>query len=371
MTGGQDLKALAYERIARSGGAPVVLPTIVPARMIQEVSGEGLRARLCIFNNGRGEEFCLRPEMTTTISRMVADGDLAPARYVYSGPVFRLPAPGASDPIEFEQTGFEWFGGGSVEEDAEATALALEAVEAGGVSDGELVVGDVGLYNAVVDALPFSPVWADRLKRSFARARGPSALLETASAGDDAAERSVLAETLAGMDPDEAETALQEIMDLAGVQPVGGRTAAEIADRLKARASAQAPDEEAGRRLSAFLELSAPADKAEKVLSAFAKDAGVKIDKAIADFSARLGKLSKAAPPMWSGATYSASAGRRFEYYDGFVFELKRASAPDQPIAAGGRYDGLVRRLSEGRSEIAAIGAAIRMDRLSDRGAGQ
>ncbi|RYD91469.1 MAG: ATP phosphoribosyltransferase regulatory subunit, partial [Sphingomonadales bacterium] len=53
-----------------------------------------------------------------------------------------------------------------------------------------------------------------------------------------------------------------------------------------------------------------------------------------------------------------------FEYYDGFVFELSRENAADRPIVSGGRYDGLISRLSGGKRQASAIGAALRADRL-------
>ena len=59
---------------------------------------------------------------------------------------------------------------------------------------------------------------------------------------------------------------------------------------------------------------------------------------------------------------------RDFDYYTGFVFEAHDSHSPDARTAlAGGRYDGLARRL--GASEdIPAVGAAINLDRLLNAG---
>ena len=48
------------------------------------------------------------------------------------------------------------------------------------------------------------------------------------------------------------------------------------------------------------------------------------------------------------------------EYYDGFVFGFYAEGRPDlPPVATGGRYDALTRRLGDG-VEIPAVGGVIR-----------
>jgi ATP phosphoribosyltransferase regulatory subunit len=60
---------------------------------------------------------------------------------------------------------------------------------------------------------------------------------------------------------------------------------------------------------------------------------------------------------------FEANYGRTsMEYYDGFVFGLYCAKRPDlPPIATGGRYDALTRRLG-GNASIPAVGGVIRPD---------
>jgi ATP phosphoribosyltransferase regulatory subunit len=60
---------------------------------------------------------------------------------------------------------------------------------------------------------------------------------------------------------------------------------------------------------------------------------------------------------------FEASYGRTsMEYYDGFVFGLYCPERPDlPPIATGGRYDALTRRLG-GSISIPAVGGVIRPD---------
>lgn len=89
------------EVIFAVGGERIDPPTLAPARLILDLSGEAVRQRLCTFTDGDGGELCLRPDMTVPIAALVAEGAAEPARYVYSGAVWRLPRPGSGEAPEF------------------------------------------------------------------------------------------------------------------------------------------------------------------------------------------------------------------------------------------------------------------------------
>lgn len=354
--------AAALARIAPVSGERVFPPTLLPAKTILELSGEAVRARLCAFTDNAGREVCLRPDMTTPIAVMVASGELAAARYHYAGSVYRLPLSSPDEPIEFSQAGFEWFGGGGAGEDAEAASVALSAAQAGGVDEAQLTIGDVALYRAVVDALPFSPLWKERLKRAFARRRGPKELLQ--SGAETGGRSSALAQSLAGLSEADAGRVVEEMFTQSGVQVIGGRTATEIAARLQEVAAERAPNPDAANSLVDWLNIRGQAADSPVAIAAFARQAGVDIAAAVDAFAARVGGLKSLKPAFWDAAVFSAESGRRFEYYDGFVFDLASIAAPDRPIMAGGRYDGLIARLSGQAKAAAAIGSALRIDRL-------
>jgi ATP phosphoribosyltransferase regulatory subunit len=351
----------ALARIAQAGGARIDPPTLLSAHLVLELSGEAVRSRLCIFPTDTGEELCLRPDLTTPIAAQIADGWISSGRYHAMGPVYRLPLPGSDEPVEHVQAGFEWFGGAGPDEDAEALAVALEAAKAGGVKTGDVRFGDVALYRAVVNALDFSPRWKERLVRAFARGRGPRELL---SAG--AAEVSPLASSIAAMGPAEAVNAVEAMLSTAGLQVVGGRGPEEIAERLRDKAQETAPPAKAAKLLLEYLAMNAPASGCVAQVEAFAKGGGLNISAALDGFRRRLERIESLKPAFWSGAKFSAEAGRRFDYYDGFVFDLTRAAQPSRPLVSGGRYDGLIGKLSGGKLNASAIGAALRADRLAE-----
>ncbi len=354
--------AAALARIARASGVRAEPQTLLPAEIVLELSGEAVRSRLCIFTDASGKEHCLRPDLTTPIAQMVASGALPVARYHESGPVYRLPPRGSDDPVEHLQLGFEWFGNvGSPAEDAEALAVALEAAQAGGVRAAEVRFGDVAIYHALLAALPLSDQWRDRLRRGFSRRKGPRELL--ADAGSRAVNTAGLAARIGALGAADAEAAVRAELSALGVEPVA-RSVKDIADRLREKASETAPDAASAAAILDYLGIAAPVAESAAVLRGFAKMAGLDIAAALEAFEERLHLIAKLQPPFWSNAAFSAEAGRRFEYYDGFVFEVAPMGGGDRPIVSGGRYDGLISRLSAGSRAASGIGAALRADRL-------
>ena len=72
-----------------------------------------------------------------------------------------------------------------------------------------------------------------------------------------------------------------------------------------------------------------------------------------------------AVPRVAETGKFRSGFGRRFTYYDGFVFEIFAGALSErQPIAAGGRYDGLIAGLSGGRARTSGIGGVVRPDRV-------
>lgn len=360
--------AAALARIARVSGVRAEPQTLMSAEIVLELSGEIVRSRLCTFTDASGKEHCLRPDLTTPIAQMVASNELPVARYYESGPVYRLPPRGSNDPVEHLQIGFEWFGnGGSPAEDAEAVAVALEAAQAGGATGATVRFGDVAIYHAVLAALDLSPQWRDRLRRAFSRRKGPRELLEAAAANQ--AQPTGVVARLGALAPADAASGVREELAHLGVEPVA-RTVEDIAARLREKAADVVPAAPVASALTSYLKLNAPVADSLEALRNFASGAGLDLSAALDAYAERLALIAKLKPPFWADAVFSAEAGRRFEYYDGFVFELAREGAADRPIVSGGRYDGLIARLSGGKRQASGIGAALRADRLeTGRGA--
>ncbi len=354
------------ESLEKAGGNMVSPPNVLSASVLLELTGESVRGRLCSFQGPDGEEYCLRPDMTAPIALEIAKGAYKAASYRYSGPVFRFPRADTQDSVEFDQCGFEWFGGASKPSvDAEGMALALEAVAAQGLSNGELYFGDVSLFAAFIDGLNLDPAWTERLKKAFNRKFGPRELIEK---GGKARVRSPLAQALSTLSEDEATAAVEEVLAVSGITLVGGRTTDDIAGRLRSmsvNATTDEVPEHAAKAILSFLDVDTSALKAESELSKVAKSAGVDLSQALEGFGARQTELEALKPPMLKGARFAAEYGRRFDYYTGLVFEVSHSElSKGGPIASGGRCDALVGMLSSGKIEANAFGVAIRPDRL-------
>ena len=56
--------------------------------------------------------------------------------------------------------------------------------------------------------------------------------------------------------------------------------------------------------------------------------------------------------------SFATAFGRGVDYYTGFEFELQRKDGGDEPLIAGGRYDGLMTQLGA-TTPIPAVGFSI------------
>lgn len=351
--------------IGASAATQIEPPVVIRARPVVDLSGEALRARLCIFSGTEGTEYCLRPDMTTAIAGLVANRERPAARYRYDGLVFRL----SDDPtegVEFRQTGFEWFEGDEDSTptiDAEAIQLGLSALAQCPEERCVLTVGDVALFGAVIDSMSLPGTWPARLKRAFSSLRGPVDLLKAAAANADAPDQSSLNTVLAAVSETEAEDAFRNLLQLMGAQQVGIRRAGDVISRLRERAATAPIPSEKIAALEEFLSIDTPLTNAVAVLKKFGKRSGLSFTKQIDRLERTLAILDNDPPPHWREGRFRTRATHRFDYYDGLVFELAASGKGPKPILAGGRYDGLVSRLSGGEMASRAIGVAIRPDR--------
>ncbi|MBA4337822.1 MAG: hypothetical protein C0421_03140 [Hyphomonas sp.] len=359
------LVAVARAVFEAAGGTPIDPDYVLPADIPLELSGEAVRARLCVFTDNRGAEMAMRPDLTLPVAqREAARLEAGPSAktYTYAARAFRLPA-APDDPFEFTQVGLERFGyAADPAADAELFALVHRAVEACGVSPKAIVTGDLAIFPAFIDALDLPPVTTDLLKRAFRQEGGVRAVL-------DAASRPLDTDVLAALDAPDAQVALGAVLTARDVPLVGARSLAEIIGGLRARRAAieagGLPDA-ARAALLALREVDCPLSDAPATLSALAKTYGLtSADAALGAFASRVEKIFGLVPGARRTAEFRAGFGRRFTYYDGFVFEvLADGLASTQPVAAGGRYDGLIAGLSGARVSATGIGGVVRPDRM-------
>jgi ATP phosphoribosyltransferase regulatory subunit len=348
--------------LAAAGAEPIDAPMLQPLNLLLDLAGEAMRARLFVVQAEGGVEECLRPDFTVAVARQHIERGAVSGRYIYEGPAFRA-AQGANRPEQFVQLGVEMIGpslGLPLATDAQVANLAWRAATAGGRSDLTLWLGDVALFSAFIESLGLPDALAARLKRVAGRPRLLNAELARAGEAPSTEGGGQLAAMLSGLSQGEAATLLEEVWTLAGVEPVGGRGAGEIAARLVRRAEAAgapALTEAQAAAIRAFMAISTtPAEGLEQIRAVAGK--GVAIDRALTSWQGFLSVLEAEIPPK--AMRFAPALGHAFDYYDGLTFEVRStALGHDRPVASGGRYDGLLARLG-GSAQAGAVGCVVR-----------
>jgi ATP phosphoribosyltransferase regulatory subunit len=358
----------------RAGYARIEPAVIQPAGLFLDVVGESLRARTYVFTDPDGAELCLRPDLTVPACRLHLerhrDPD-TPARYCYAGPAFRYQPADAdrAHPREFRQAGIESFAAADREaDDAAVLALTVQALREAGLGRIEIRIGDLGLFAALIQALPMPERWRARLRHQFwrpdafraERQRLTSGVAQATGLPHDLIRR------LDPADPAGAEALVLEHIDKAGHELIGTRTAAEIAERLLDEAAdmRETPLPAATAALiEGYVAVRARARETAARLARLVRGHGVDLSAGLDAFERRL-DLIEAAGVGVAGAGFSAEFGRNLEYYTGFVFEIVApALGPKSPVAGGGRYDDLLAQVGA-RAPVPAVGASIHTERL-------
>jgi len=367
-----DALLASFERAGYARLAPAILQ---PAEPFLDLSGEDIRKRMYLTTDPQGRELCLRPDLTIPVSRDYLASPAAgrPQGFCYLGPVFRHrdTAPG-----EFVQAGIESFGRpDKAAADAEMLALGLEATAHYGLAMPDIRVGDVALFSALIAALDLAPAWKRRLIKDFNHKSSLAHDLDrlSISAAHARPEYQGVLAALAGSDPKAAHALVTDLLSIAGISAVGGRSVGEIADRFLEQAAlgAQTSLPKATRALiEEFLTISGEPDEAAAQLRVFARnaapgrDAEGAFDAALDLFESRTGFLAARGVDV-SRIRFSTAFGRGLDYYTGFVFELHDPGArATGQLVAGGRYDGLLTRLGSAKP-IPAVGFAVWIERLA------
>jgi ATP phosphoribosyltransferase regulatory subunit len=359
----------AYERAGYRRLAP---PILQPAEPFLDLSGEDIRKHMYLTADAEGRELCLRPDLTIPVSReYLASATAGSAQgFCYLGPVYR--DRGGPSP-EILQAGIESFGrDDKAAADAEMLALGLEATAHYGIADPEIRMGDVGLFAALVAALDLAPAWKRRLVKDFNRKSSLAHDLDvlTLHSAQQAPEYQGVLAALERSDPKAAHALVTDLISIAGITTVGGRTVGEIAERFLEQAALGAATtlpRETRVLIEKFLGVAGDPDEVAAELRTLASSAGVNLDAALDLFESRAGFLAARGIDVGT-IRFSTAFGRGFDYYTGFVFELHDPSpSRNGPLVAGGRYDGLLMRLGA-KMPIPAVGFAVWIERVAASG---
>ncbi|MBM3940517.1 MAG: histidine--tRNA ligase family protein [SAR202 cluster bacterium] len=359
----------------RRGYEPVATPTLEQTDLFLRKSGGELAAKMYSFTDPSGRRVSLRPEFTSSVVRSYVQGNLTgplPARIQYFGTVFRYEAHDGGG-LEFQQLGAELIGADGPTADAEAVALAAQALAVLGVEGHRMRLGHVGVLNAMFEALQLSERARVFIVGSFNDLRdGPAGMVlvrrRAAELGLLAPRRSRELQSLVRrLNDQDAREMVQGMLAETATGPTGQRTPEEVFMRYlkKLRDTEDAAViERALEFASALAGAAGPVDEAmpkiEAVSAQYGVDAGVldplrKLLKALALYDL------KGVPLILDFTT-----ARGIAYYTGVVFELEHPRQRGAPsLGGGGRYNGLVKALG-GEKDVPALGFAYAVDRVSE-----
>jgi len=361
------LQEAIANHFARSGYRRCEPAILQPASSFFE-SGEDIRSQLYLTSDLSGADYCLRPEYTIPVCRdyLASPFNGQNANFSYCGPVFRYRAGRTS---EFIQAGIESFGRIDKEAaDAEILSLALEATgKAGQKPSLEIRFADAGLFFDLIDALDLPPQWRRRILRAQSHGKQVTEIIMP-TLSQAPSEHSGILSVLEGADRKGARALVESLLSIADISSVGGRTAAEIADRFLEQATLQSSNglnPEKREILLKFLEIGGDPDRSLEALHHLSKEAGLDLTKSLNAFETRLGFIAARGIDV-AQLIFATNFSRNLDYYTGFMFEAQDLSHPEErPVFGGGRYDHLLQSLGA-VEQIPAVGAAIWLEPLQN-----
>lgn len=265
------------------GYGEVMTPTLELESALERSGERRFRKSFRLFDE-QGEVMMLRPEMTTPIARLAATrmaGRRPPFRLCYFANSFRPTAPQRGRQSEFLQAGLEFIGEDSPAVDGEVLAVLCMALEACGLGDFSVALGEASFFRALLD--------------SAGLGEGDRERIFTALAGRDMVAFTGVVDAL-----DISEDDRQAIKDVAALRG-GSEVLTRAQDLLRGPRM-----EDALKRLARTYYLVSRYGYAQRMLF----DLGIL---------------------------------RNFDYYTGIVFEVLSGDI-GFPIGGGGRYNNLLER---------------------------
>lgn len=162
-----EIETQLRDLFPRWGYSQIIPPTFEYYDSYAAGAGEELREQMYRLFDRDGRTLALRPDLTIPTARIVGtklyDQPL-PLRFFYIGNIFRFEEPQAGRQREFTQAGIELIGASTPEADAEVLALAIKALQAVGVTNFRISLGQMAYFRALLADLELSPEDVSRIR---------------------------------------------------------------------------------------------------------------------------------------------------------------------------------------------------------------
>ncbi|MBO6492886.1 MAG: ATP phosphoribosyltransferase regulatory subunit [Pelagibacteraceae bacterium] len=312
-------------------------------------SGENFRKLMLTFEDDTGKSMCLRPDLTVaSCIKYLKDNSKANSKIFYSGQAYRR-SNSPKDKVVNDQLGIEILGSKNKSiDDLKVLKTIANSIEKIKIKNTTIKVGDVSLFQKLIESLKIPERWKMRLKRHFWRPQYFEDLLNRLETNSDVDPMAI----------DLDKKKFSEMKNLDQNKEIANRKVSEILSRFDRKIKdprSFSENKKIVKIIREFLKINCSIDKIERILKDFIKK--YKLSKNILSDLTAIKNLSK----ISYKTIFSTNFGRDIEYYTGIVFEIYNSSKKE--IARGGRYDGLLKSLGS-KKNISAVGAAINLNNL-------
>ena len=312
-------------------------------------SGENFRKLMLTFEDDTGKSMCLRPDLTVaSCIKYLKDNSKTNSKIFYSGQAYRR-TNSSKDKVINDQLGIEILGSKNKSiDDLKVIKTITNSIKKIKIKNTSIKVGDVSLFERLIDSLKIPERWKMRLKRHFWRPQYFEDLLNRLETNSD------VDPTTVSID----KKRFSEMKSLKQSNEIANRKVSEILSRFDRKMKdprSFAENKKIVRIIRDFLKINCSIGKLEKTLKNFVKKN--KLNSYVFKDLSTISNLSK----LNSKTIFSTNFGRNIEYYTGIVFEIYNSSRKE--IARGGRYDSLLKSLGS-KKNISAVGAAINLNNL-------
>ena len=163
----RSAEAAITKLFRRRGYREVITPSVEYYDLFVQAQNPLPQESMLKLVDRSGRILVLRPDCTTPIARVAAtrlDTAMLPQRLFYDQTIFRSGDANHGMSSEIPQFGIELVGAEGLRADAEAVALAVEAVRTAGLEGFRIELGHAGFFTALARELGVSGERADRLR---------------------------------------------------------------------------------------------------------------------------------------------------------------------------------------------------------------
>ena len=319
---------------------------LLDSEYIIQRSGENFRRSMLTFENEDGKVMCLRPDLTVASCIKYLEKK-SKSKIYYSGQAYRRSNKKKSELIN-DQLGIEILGSkNKLQDDYKVIKTILNSAEKIKSKEIEIKVGDISLFNSLINSLDMPERWKLRLIRHFWRPKYFEELLKRLEKNSD----------IDSVAFDADKKRFYEMKKMEQDKIIAGRSISEILKRFDKKIKDPRSFNE-GKQIvkiiRSFLKINCKLSKLDETLLDFAKKNNLK-ENIFKEFKSiqNLKKLN-------IKVNFITNFGRDIEYYTGIVFEIFSGK---KEIARGGRYDDLLKSLGA-KKNIPAVGAAINLNNI-------